>query len=396
MIRPELLENIETPALIIDMDIVHANLKEYHDAVHSCGVDIRPHTKTHKIPELARLQIEQYGAKGIAVAKTSEAEVMADAGIDDIFVAYPIVGKGKIERLAVLNRKMDRLLVSFDSLFAAKQFSEIAVQFGKPFKIIADVDVVDMGRAGFKLETAVDEIMEASRLPGIEIIGVYAYAYMTVKGRKTASSPREAGVSEGQQIVEVAEELRKRGLNIEIVAGGSSPTGRWVATVPGITEVHPGGYIFNDQLSRFFGITQKDCAASVLTTVTSKHDWRITTDCGTKSLSCDIKESGNPGLPLDGGDGWIIDHPDLKVVSMSEEHTVIVKKDYDIEEAKKSGNYPGPGGVHTGTVTELELGDKIRIIPNHVCPCVALYDYCYFVENDKVRKVAIPNRGKFI
>lgn len=381
MVDMKLLENIQTPALIIDMEIVRKNLKEYQEAADKCGVKLRPHTKTHKIPELAKLQLE-YGAAGIVVAKTSEAEVMADEGIDNIFVAYPVVGKDKIERLAILNRRMKNLQVSFDSLYAARQFSEVAVAFGKPFRVIADVDVADLGRAGFKLDTAVEEIMEAARLPGIEIVGVYTYAWMTLKGRKAAATPLEAGTSEGRQIVEIADELRRRGLDIRTVAGGSSPTGRYVATVPGITEIHPGGYIFNDQMSRAFGITQDDCAASVLTTVTSKHDWRITADCGTKSLSCDVTPESSPGLLLDGGMGWIMDQPTLKVVSMSEEHTVIVNKDYDRATDKGS------------PITELEVGDRIRIIPNHVCPCVGLYDECWFVDGQEVRKVTVAGRGK--
>lgn len=369
-IGEEMLRFIDTPALIVDIPAMRANVREYQSAVSSYGVKLRPHVKTHKMPLIAKMQIEE-GAAGIVVAKISEAEVMADAGIDDIFVCFPIVGEEKLDRLSSLNRRLKRLLVEVDSIEGAMLLSKHAVKNGELFEVVAEVDVVNAGRTGFKFETAVDEIVKVSSLPGLKVVGIFAYAYMSTRNG-TASSPEEAGINEGSMTVKLADELRARGINIEMVAGGSSPTGRYVASVPGITEVHPGTYVFYDTMSRFYGVTKEQCAAAIVATVVSSDEHRACIDAGSKTFSTDLPIDCAP-LWLEGY-GTIVGRDDLRLDHLSEEHGVITSKKQE--------------------EVNLPVGTKVVIIPNHICPCVALHDFAYFIEGRRVEKVRIEARGK--
>lgn len=364
------LDKLDTPALVIDVEKMESNILEYQNAVSLNGVSLRPHVKTHKMPRIAKMQIEA-GAKGIVVAKLSEAEVMADGGVDDIFIAYPIIGKEKLNRLSTLNSKLKRLLVEVDSIEGGRQLSAQAVKNGETFNVVAEVDVVNAHRTGFCYDTAEEEIMEVASMPGLNVMGLFAYAYMTTRSGP-AVSPEEAGISEGRLTVDLAERLRKRGLKIDMIAGGSSPTGRWVATVPGITEVHPGTYVFYDTMSKFYGISSSQCAAFILATVVSVGTYHACIDAGSKTFSTDLPIDCPP-LNLEGY-GTILEHEDLRLDHLSEEHGIVTSKD--------------------GSPIKLKIGTKLRIIPNHICPCLALHDYAWFLSNGALEKVRIEARGK--
>ena len=360
---------IDTPALVIDVPQMKENIREYHEAVEKAGCHVRAHVKTHKIPAIAKMQIEM-GSRGIAVAKISEAEIMADAGIDDILIAYPIIGEMKLERLAKLNQRLKKLTVSVESLEGGRQLSEAGVKYGKKFRVIVDVDTGEMRRTGFLYEEAYDAALELAKLPGIEVVGVYAYAYMTYKGKRLGSA-QEAGHKEGEAVVALANRLREAGLNLEIVAGGSTPTGRYVAEVDGITEVHPGEYPFLDAKLNYYGYSYDSCAAKILVTVVSSSSERIVFDGGSKTLATDLAR-GVPPLNLDGY-GWVVGHPELKIDHMSEEHGVIMSRN--------------------GEPIDIPIGTKLLLIPNHICPSVILHNYAYFVDGDTIEKVKIEGRG---
>lgn len=238
--------------------------------------------------------------------------------------------------------------------------------------MIVDIDTAEMHRTGFPYEEGFDAVMELSQMPGLDVIGVYSYAYMT-HGGKRLSSPRVAGHLEGESTVALANRLREAGLNMEIVAGGSTPTGRYVAEVPGITEVHPGEYPFYDVKFGAYGYSNSQCAATVLVTVVASSSERIVVDGGSKTFSTDLAR-GCPPLNLVGY-GVIVGHEeDLCFDHMSEEHGVIVSKN--------------------GKPLDIPIGTKLRIIPNHICPCIALHSYAYFVEGNHYEKVEIAARGK--
>jgi D-serine deaminase-like pyridoxal phosphate-dependent protein len=296
---------------------------------------------------------------------------MADAGIDDIFICYPIIGRQKLERLGSLNKRLNRLIVEVESLEGGLGLSAYAQETNQTFNVICEVDNARMNRTGFEYETAVQSILEVSKMPGICVIGIFAYAYMTMRDG-IAGSPEEAGVAEGKLTVALAEKLRAAGLALEIVGGGSTPTGRYVATVPGITEVHPGTYVYYDTMSSFFGITSAQCAAYVVATVVASNEKRACIDGGSKTFSTDLPIDCEP-LRLEGY-GRILGREDLRLDHLSEEHGIVVSKD--------------------GKPTNLPIGTKLRIIPNHICPCVALHDYVYFAQGDTLEKVRIEGRGK--
>ena len=199
-------KQLDTPALVVDVGKLKYNIEEYQKAVSAYGVALRPHIKTHKMPRIAHMQLAA-GAKGVVAAKLGEAEVMADGGVDDIFIAYPIIGREKLDRLSALNRRLRRLLVEVDSLEGGRQLSEQAIRNGEIFNVVAEVDVVGAHRTGFSYETAEEEILKLSSLPGLNVMGLFAYAYMTTRNG-TATSPEEAGVSEGRLTVELAGRLR--------------------------------------------------------------------------------------------------------------------------------------------------------------------------------------------
>ena len=364
-------KQLDTPALVVDVGKLKYNIEEYQKAVSAYGVALRPHINTHKMPRIAHMQLAA-GAKGVVAAKLGEAEVMADGGVDDIFIAYPIIGREKLDRLSALNRRLRRLLVEVDSLEGGRQLSEQAIRNGEIFNVVAEVDVVGAHRTGFSYETAEEEILKLSSLPGLNVMGLFAYAYMTTRNG-TATSPEEAGVSEGRLTVELAGRLRARGLDLEMVAGGSSPTGRYVASVPGITEVHPGTYVFYDAMSKFYGIGASRCAAYIVATVVSVGTHHACIDAGSKTFSTDLVPDCPP-LNLEGY-GVILDHEDLRLDHLSEEHGIILKKD--------------------GGPMDLRIGTKLRIIPNHICPCLALHDHAWFLtEQGSLEKVSIDGRGK--
>lgn len=371
MISDKVMERIDTPALIIDVPQMKENIREYHEACAIHGVHVRPHTKTHKMPEIAKMQLEM-GARGIAVAKISEAEVMADAGIDDILICYPIIGRSKLERLAQLNHRLERLIISVESLEGGRQLSNMGVESGKKFRVIADVDTGDMKRTGFPYDEAYTAVLELAKMHGIEVIGIYAYAYLTYKGQRL-SSAEEAGHREAESTVALAKRLEAAGLDMEIVAGGSAPTGRYVAEIPGITEVHPGEYPFYDCKHVNYGYSYDQCAATILATVVSSSPERIVIDGGSKTFSTDMAR-GVPPLNLVGY-GVIVGHEDDLILDhMSEEHGVILSRN--------------------GTPLDIPIGTKLRIIPNHICPCLVLHSYAYFVDRDHIEKVWIQGRGK--
>jgi D-serine deaminase-like pyridoxal phosphate-dependent protein len=364
------LELIETPALIIDAAKMKENIREYHEVAASFGVHVRPHVKTHKIPSIAKLQIEM-GARGIVTAKVSEAEVMANAGIDDIFIAYPIVGRSKLERLAKLNHRLKRLIVSVESIEAGKQLSDMGIEKNKKFKVLVDVDTGAVKRTGFDYAEAYEKALELSRMPGIEIIGVYSYSYLTYKG-VVQDSPELAGHMEGKSIVALAKKLSKAGLNMEIVAGGSTPTGKYVASVPGITEIQPGEYPFYDIKLGKYGISSEKCAAFILTTVVSSSNERIVIDGGSKTFSTDISITKPPNNLT--SYGVVVGYEDELVFHrMSEEHGIIIS--------------------NTGKPLNIPIGTRLQIIPNHICTSIALHSFAYLVGNDNFEKVPVAARG---
>ena len=316
------IEALPTPSLIIDLDIVERNIGRAADLAKASGKKLRPHIKTHKIPRLARMQMEA-GAEGICAAKLSEAQVMADGGLQDIFLANQIVGREKLDQMAALARQV-RLTVLTDSLEGLAALAETAKREDLRLRVLVEVETGDL-RCGATPEEAVKIAEEAGRCP-----------------------------------------------NREVSVGGS-PSLEELAGIPGIPELRPGVYIFNDAASVYRGsASYGDCAATVLTTVVSKPvPGRLVVDGGAKTFSY-CTPGTVFGKPI--RHGVLLGDEAVQLTRLSEEHGV-VEADHPLE--------------------RYRVGDKLRIIPTHACPVVNLFDQCYFCRGGVVVDVVpIIARGK--
>lgn len=357
----------ETPAIIIDKAKAKKNTLAIAAGITKHNTAFRPHSKTHKMVEFAKLQIEN-GAIGICCAKISEAEMMAAGGIRDIFLAYPIVGDFRIKRAAELARKI-RLILTVDSREGAEELSRWAVQLGVEFEVRMEIDT-QFRRTGVKREFAVELAKTIQAMPNLKLTGISTFRSLTYNGENT-SDAKLAGEQEGQQLTETAARIREAGIPIVDVSGGSTPTAQYVASVPGVTEVRPGTNLFGDYSTYADGACElSDIAAYLITTVVStpEPDYAVI-DGGTKAIATDFPiagEGGNSEFALGK------DNPNLVVNRMYEEHGIVV-------------NRQGPTG--------LKVGDRVALIPAHICSTINLYNHVYVLENNEVRKVKVDARG---
>lgn len=344
----------DTPEIVIDLDVVRANVERAAAAARDAGVTVRPHVKTHKLPQVAHMQVEA-GAVGVQVAKLGEAEVMAEAGIDDILIGYPIVGERKLLRLAELAERIS-VSVTVDSDEVAAGISHVARERGLTIPVLVELDT-GLRRLGLVPGPAAADFAErVAALAGLELAGVFTHeGHVYTQARDDAE--RERLTQEAcRAAVEVAEEIRRRGLSAPVVSVGSAGTFRFAVRCPGVTEVRPGTYVFNDRSQIAQGAaTVADLAAFVVTTVVGRPTpERIVVDAGTKVLTSDRMLVADPPASF----GWVWGHDDWNLVRLSEEHGVM--------------DVPPDADVH--------IGDRLVIVPNHVCPTINLADAVTIVE----------------
>jgi len=356
-----------TPYLLIDGTQLERNILRMANVARENGIALRPHVKTHKIPRIAREQLEA-GAAGITVAKLSEAEVMADGGIEDIFIAYPLVTEAKIRQAVRLGERV-RLIVGVDSLEGARRLSEAAE--GPNLEVRLEVDT-GLRRTGIPRDEAVGLAGEIESMGNLDLTGIYTYRGAVLGGSKTLELEK-AGLEEGRVMVSLAEQMRERGIRIEDVSVGSTPTAEYVAKVEGVTEIRPGTYVFYDRMqARLGACSLDDCAAVVVCTVVSRPTGDLAIiDGGSKTFATDVAPGADP-LNLEGY-GHIVGYPDAVLERLTEEHGMLsVDEDCD-----------------------LEVGDTLQIIPNHICSTVNLHDQVYLVgEDGAVEERRVAARGK--
>ncbi len=343
---------IDTPALLIDADRLRANVEAMAAAARDGGVALRPHAKTHKMVEVAALQLEA-GAAGLTVAKLGEAEVFVDGGCEDVLIAYPLIGDTKLERLAALARRA-RVAVALDSLEVARALA----QTGAEIRVRIEVDT-GQHRAGVLPGDVAALAREVAAL-GLHVEGVMTHEGQAYAAEDLAAATHEAAV----KMREAAASLPDA-----VVSLGSTPTARFAAREPGVTEIRPGTYVFQDRTQIAHGAaTPTDLAAFVLATVVSRPaPDRAIVDAGTKVLSSDRLNA--PGAPVDFG---AIDQTGWPLVRASEEHGIVAV----------------PPGA------SLRIGDQVRIVPNHVCPVVNLFDEAVVVEGDReIARWRVAARG---
>lgn len=348
------IHEIETPAVLIDTETLNRNLMRMAGYCRTHNLALRPHTKTHKIPEIAHLQI-RYGASGITVAKLGEAEVMANAGLSDVAVVYPLWGESKWRRLAELAKRV-RVSVTMDSLAVAEGISKVAAEADVEIGIRLEFDT-GFGRCGLPLDgRSTDIARRIMVLPKLRWEGISVYPGHIMGNRQI----REQNITfENAQLDRLFELLDSAGVPYPLVSGGNTPAAFQSHRFHGITEIRPGTYIFNDRNTvDAESAGYADCAATVLTTVVSTSvAHRAVIDAGSKTLSADTLHSGEQKHF-----GYVHDHPELILERLSEEH----------------------GHLAIPDDSRIRVGDRLRVIPNHICPCINLQDRVFVISGDEV------------
>jgi D-serine deaminase-like pyridoxal phosphate-dependent protein len=360
------ISELETPALLIDLERMEANLCRVARYAKEHDLRLRPHTKTHKIPAIGRKQIE-LGAVGLTVAKVGEAEVMLASGTPDLLVAYPVIGRSKLARLMAVARQT-RVTVALDSVAAARQLSEAARAERVSLSVLVEADV-GLGRCGVAVgEELVALARAVDRLPHLSLEGVAFYP----------GHIRSAGEENQRQIdqlvaacAQIAEDFRSAGLPLNVFSAGSTPLLYHSHRFPDINEIRPGTYVFHDVNCVRSGMAGwQDCAVTILTTVvsTARRGFAII-DGGSKTFFAE-----RPAGSSEASYGYLPEAPDAVFYNLNEEHGYL-----DVRQCGRA----------------FEVGDRLRVVPNHVCVAMNLHEQVYGIRGEQVEQVwRVEGRGK--
>lgn len=343
-----------TPCAVIDMDRVERNIARIQAACDAVGVANRPHIKTHKNPTLAQMQVKA-GARGITCQKLGEAEIMADAGIDNILISYNLLGDEKMARLGALQAKAN-MTVAADNSVVVGNLPKAAAASGRPLSVVVECDT---GRKRAGVETPAEAIALAREIAaskGLTFAGFMLY-------------PTETGWADAQKFYDEAlAGVRAHGLDAAIVSTGGTPNLVNIGKLKGGTEHRFGTYIYNDRMQVAADVaTWDDCALHIYSTVVSRAGpERGILDAGSKTLTSDTG-----GLD---GHGLILEHPEAKIARFAEEHGFL--------DLSRSNTRPN-------------VGDVVRIVPNHVCVVVNMMDEVVMVRGDEIiGTLPVAARGK--
>lgn len=358
-------DTLETPALLLDRKIMHNNVDMMSRFALERGVNLRPHFKTSKMIEVARIQAKS-GAVGFTCATIAEAQALLDAGFTDIFWAHAPVSAPKARFVAESNRTA-RLAVGIDSVELARLLSKAALASSTKVPILLEIDT-GMNRTGILPEFAVDLASLIASQPGLDLVGVYTHEGQLAGMRVDRSEIKLAGRSAAETLVEVAEELRRRGHNIYTVSVGSTPGWDSAPNVVGVTEARAGTYVFFDANQVRLGSASFDsCAIMVLATVVSAPvQERRVIDAGIKAMSSDRSNRGDTY-------GIVVSHD---------------RKPY--KDTEFTRGYEEHGVVEGSGVKSLKVGDRVRVVPNHACGTVNMYSRVHLVEGENVLDVWRP------
>ncbi|MGZ8750394.1 MAG: alanine racemase [Pseudonocardia sp.] len=342
------LPDLPTPALLVDVDVMQRNIDDMASYAATAGVALRPHAKTHKTPAIADLQ-RAAGATGLTVATVSEAEVFADAGHTDLFVAYPLwIDADRARRVRDLLGRAD-LTLGVDSAEAARR---IAARLGPDASRLRVLVEVDSGhhRSGCAPEDA-GTVADAASHAGLDVHGVFTFPGHSYSPGVQADVAQQ----EAETLVRAAAAVRRLGLEAPVVSGGSTPTAA-LSRTSHLTELRPGVYVFGDAQQWELGtIAPEAVALTCWSTVVSHAGGRVVLDAGSKVLGADRPAWAS-------GHGRLLDHPGARVVMLSEHHAVIAWDD---------GPLP-------------PLGSRVRVVPNHACNAVNLVDELLAVHDGRV------------
>jgi D-serine deaminase-like pyridoxal phosphate-dependent protein len=357
------VEDLETPSIIIDSEIMEENLRDMADFARKAGKKLRPHSKTHKIPELALKQID-YGAVGVCSQKVSEAKVMIDNGVKDVMITNQVIAEEKLQVLAQLAEKA-KVSVCVDGVPGIELLQNAARDNNVELRCLIEIDS-GMHRSGVTPSEAAELAKLIAKSEGLIFDGIMGFEGQVNNFPKNEWPPI---VKEAMDVVSKAKsEIEHAGILVENVVVGGTPSAKIVATFPDVTEITPGEYIFYDYEHLSSGLVPiRQCALSVLSTVVSRPaPERAILDAGCKTF--DFDECRFPG-PKD---------PSLKVkfVGLSEEHGTVILEDEP-------------------TRSRFRIGEKLEFLPYHVCPCVNLHDEVFFYRRGRIEKISkVLARGK--
>jgi D-serine deaminase-like pyridoxal phosphate-dependent protein len=341
----QLKGSVDTPALLVDLDVMERNINRMQGTFRRGKVNWRPHIKSIKVPLIAHMLLRM-GASGITCAKVSEAEVMAESGIQDILIANEIVGAQKIARLISL-RQYCNVMVCVDSLQNCHDLSAAATASDVTLRVLVEVDI-GLGRCGVRPGSATVELArQICDLPGLRLTGLMGWEGHLAPLR--ASREKEVAINQSVgELVASAEACRARGLRVEIVSCGGTGTYQYTSTIKGVTEIQAGGGIFGDLTYVDWG-ADHEFALSVLTTVISrpKSD-RVVFDAGRKAISTDFRKPGLKNLAIEGEIRSHAEHSDATI--------------------RPSNNSPS-------------IGDVFELIPGYVDTTVCLHHELVAVRN---------------
>jgi D-serine deaminase-like pyridoxal phosphate-dependent protein len=353
-LKAEVARQFGTPAVVIDLDVVERNIARVQALCEAAGVANRPHIKTHKSPVIASMQRDA-GARGITCQKIGEAEVMADGGHDDILIAYNILGEEKLGRLGRLLART-KVTVAADNPTVVAGLPQAAAIAGRDLDVVVECDT---GRRRAGVETAAEAVALAREIasrPGLSFSGFMLY-------------PPENAMAETQAFLDAATAgVREMGLEPRMVSSGGTPNLVNLGRIQGVTEHRAGTSVFNDRMMLAAGVAQlEDCALTVYATVVSRAGAeRGIVDSGSKTLTSDTG-----GLE---GHGLILEHPQAKIARFAEEHGFL-----DL----------------SGCNDRPQVGDVVRIVPNHVCVVVNMVDRLVTVRGGEiVGELPVAARGR--
>lgn len=359
--------DLDTPAVLVDLDKLGANITKMAQLAADAGVRLRPHTKTHLCPYIAKLQLSA-GASGIGVAKIGEAQVMAGEGLDDIMVVHPFYGDHKFKALEELLVRKPKLKLSLvvDMLEQAERISEVGLAVGKKIPVLLKI-YTGGGRFGvLPGEDALKMAKKISQLPGIDFAGIKAHE--NTRGASMAEANEKVALHTAAIVAEVARKLMKEGIPVRNAAVGSTPsilgTLRFRESFPEITEIHPGSYVFGDaQYMHRFWFTEETVAVTVLATVISvSQDWAVI-DAGYMTFDAYLPAFLQTAYGYDRY-GYVKGRPDLHLKNLTQEVGIL-------------------------TMTEpnsLKMGERLEIIPNHAGLVVNLHSQLYGVRQSRVER----------
>lgn len=362
---------LDTPALLIDRERLLKNLADMQAYADQRKVALRPHAKTHKMPEIAKLQLRQ-GACGIAVAKVGEAEAMAQNGLTDIFIANEIVGRPKLERISRLAQAGVRISFGVDAPCQATAAEGVFCARQVTVPVLVEIEVGE-NRSGIVAEADFLQLLDTIKhCPHLRFAGIFSHDGNSYRAK---SIPHLKEIAQGaqQRTLRFAKLARARGMPCETVSYGATPTFmNQVDILPGVTELRPGTYALMDASQGHAVGTLERCAATVLASVISKPTaQRVILDVGAKGLTMQTRTVGVCATP---GLGTVFEYPDVHIDAVFDEHAIVSNPRFH---------------------ACVQIGGKVRVIPVHICPVCNLYDRAYLVSGGEVvGELAIACRGK--